>query len=398
MRCKILISFIVFTISANFALADCPSADLNGDCFVDFEDFALMANQWPNVYDNNDVNTLAAQWLTTDPCVPGDMAYIPDGEFEMGDHLGDGYGDELPIHPVLLDSFFMGKYEITNRQYCDYLNSAYDASDIKVDDGIVYSSSDSGNSYPYCNTSTSSSYSQIDYSSGVFSVRTKASRDMSDDPMVEVSWYGAVTYCNWRSQQEGYETCYNLSTWDCDFSKKGYRLATEAEWEYAERGGLSGKRFPWADPNITHIQANYYSSAFYPYDVSPTRDYHPLWSDVAFPYTSPVGFFDGTMKYKDDYNWPGSATSYQTTSGANSYGLYDMAGNVWEWCNDWYNSTYYSTSPYDNPQGPVSGTDRVLRGGCWYFYAYDCRVAYRIHYFPGSQTSYFGFRVVLDLE
>ncbi len=96
-------------INSPVVLADCPSADLTGDCFVDFEDFALMAKQW----------------LTTDPCVPDEMVYIPDGNFVMGDHFSpEGYDDELPVHAVLLDAFFMSKYKITNQQYCDYLNSA----------------------------------------------------------------------------------------------------------------------------------------------------------------------------------------------------------------------------------------------------------------------------------
>jgi formylglycine-generating enzyme required for sulfatase activity len=345
-----------------------------------------------------DFAVMASLWLSGDPNIPDDMVYIPNGGFEMGDHFApEGYDDELPLHPVLLDAFFMSKYEITNSQYCDYLNDASSLGLIEVRSGVVYASP--GGTDPYCDTSTSSSYSQIAYSAGVFSVRTKDGRDMSDDPMVEVSWYGAVAYCNWRSSEEDYEACYNLSTWDCNFAKHGYRLATEAEWEYAARGGLSGKRFPWADPNITHTLANYYAAPLsYPYDVSPTSGYHPLWNGV-YPYTSPVGFFDGTMKYKVDYNWPGSDTSYQTTSGANGLGLHDMAGNVWEWCNDWYSFTYYSTTPYPhvNPTGPTSGSDRVLRGGCWDLDAFYCRVAYRSSLSPDFRYFYLGFRIVLDL-
>jgi len=254
----ILISFVVF--GGGWAFADCPSADLTGDCFVNFEDFALMANQW----------------LTGDPNIPDGMAYIAYGGFEMGDHFAEGSSSELPLHPVLIDAFFISKYEVTNQQYCDYLNSAF-GTGIYFSGGIVYGT---GNNQPYCDTSASSSYSQIAYSGGIFSVRTKGSRDMSDDPMVMVSWYGAAAYCNWRSSEEGYESCYNLSTWECDFSKHGYRLPTEAEWEYAARGGLSGKRFPWADPNITHSLANYYADpCSYSYDVSPTEGGHPEWSD-----------------------------------------------------------------------------------------------------------------------
>lgn len=368
----------------------CPSADLNGDCFVDFEDLAVLASQWQaDKFDG--LAVLASQWLTTG--IPEDIVLIPAGTFQMGDSIGDGWSDERPVHTVTLDSFYIGKFEITNAQYCQFLNSALGIS-IYVSDGLVCGS---GNDEPYCDTSTSTSYSQIAYSGGVFSVRTKSGRNMSNDPMVCVSWYGAVAYCNWRSQQDGKEQCYNLSTWACDFSKKGYRLATEAEWEYAARGGLVGKRFPWGD-TISHTQANYYSYSVYDYDISPTQGYHPLWNDgIYYPYTSLVGFFDGSIKYKIDFQWPGSATSYQTASGSNGYGLYDMAGNVWEWCNDWYSSTYYSSSLPNNPTGPTSGSDRVIRGGSWYYDAYYCRVANRDYVALYARSDY-GFRCVLNIN
>jgi sulfatase modifying factor 1 len=198
---------------------------------------------------------------------------------------------------------------------------------------------------------------------------------MSDDPMVMVSWYGAVAYCNWRSVEEGYQSCYDLATWECDFSKHGYRLPTEAEWEYAARGGENSPyyRFPCGD-TISHSQANYYANpGGYSYDVSPTTGYHPDWNDGIRPYTSVVGSFS-----------------------ANGYGLYDMAGNVWEWCNDWYDSNY-NTSPYDKPTGPASGTYRVLRGGGWNSDAGHCRVADRYNG-PDYRGDDFGFRIVLDLE
>jgi formylglycine-generating enzyme required for sulfatase activity len=344
------------------APAACPSADLTGDCFVDFEDFAAMA----------------AQWLTTDPCIPPDMTYIPDGTFEMGDNFGEGWDYERPVHTVRLDSFFMGKYEVTNQQYCGFLNSANSQGLITVTDGRVYKAG-SGTSYRYCDTSTADSFSQIAYGGSVFSVRTKGGRSMAHDPMVHVGWYGAVAYCNWRSQEEGYEQCYDLSTWACDFSKKGYRLATEAEWEYAARGGLSGRRFPWGD-TISHTQANYYSywKGGIPdssYDVSPTEGYHPAYEDVR-PYTSPVGSF-----------------------APNDFGLYDMAGNVYEWCNDWYQSDYYTGRPNPdvNPTGPESGMYHVLRGGAWSANSYGCRVAYRDDS-TRSNRYLIGFRIVLDLN
>jgi len=366
MWCKtssILISFVVIAVSGNCALGECPSADLTGDCFVDYEDFAVMAGQW----------------LTGDPCIPDDMAYIPGGTFEMGDSFGEGVASERPVHTVTLDSFLIGKYKVSNQQYCDFLNWADDNGWITVTDDVVYQAS-SGTSYSYCDTHSANIYSQIDYSGGVFTVRSKAGRSMANDPMVMMSWYGAAAYCNWRSQQEGYESCYDIAdpNWECDFSKRGYRLATEAEWEYAARGGEHDPyyRFPWGD-TISHSQANYYSGPGFPYDVSPTRLYHPDWDDGIYPYTSVVGSFS-----------------------PNGYGLYDMSGNVWEWCNDWYQYNYYTGRPNPdvNPSGPVDGSYRVIRGGGWDDYAYACRVAYRDLSRPDCRCINHGFRLVLDLE
>ncbi len=291
-----------------------------------------------------------------------EMVYIPGGEFEMGDHMGDPEAnpDEYPVHAVYVDSFYMGKYEIKNQEYCDYLNLAY-PSELKILSGVVYASDDSGNIYPYCDTNSADPCSQIDYNdvTGTFIVREKGGRDMSDDPMVLVSWYGAVAYC--------------------DYS--GYRLPTEAEWEYAARGGLSGKRFSWADPNINHSLANYWADpGVYTYDEGPNKGYHPDWNDVIFPYTSVVGSFS-----------------------ANGYGLYDMTCNVWEWCNDWYDENYYDWcknicgEPCPNPQGPASGSYRVHRGAGWGSHAYSCRVANRITSLPDIRWIGHGFRVVRDV-
>ncbi len=374
--------------------AECPSADLTRDCFVDLADFAVLAGEW--LEESNLVNLvdMSEQWLTGSR-LPDDMVDIPGGTFAMGDSFGEVDSDERPVHTVTVSTFAMGKFEITNAQYCAYLNSALNGGTIYVSSGLVYGT---GNNKYYCDTSTSSGFSQIAYSGGVFMVQPKSGRNMTNDPMVRVSWYGAVAYCNWRSQQEGREPYYTLSgTWPCDFNKKGYRLPTEAEWEYAARGGLAGRRFPWSN-TINQTQANFKSSSSYVYyDVSPVKNqYHPIWNDGVYPYTSPVGFFDGSLKYKTNYNWPGSATSYQTANGGNGYGLYDMAGNVWEWCNDWYG--VYSSSSQTNPTGPTSGSVRVIRGGSWDLTAYHCRVAFRNYGYLSTQSDSIGFRVVLDFQ
>lgn len=354
-----------------------PCADFNRDGCVDGADFLALKSNWYKAVDAN--------------CTPGDphgiypvMVQVPAGEFLMGDHFDDwkpgGSESEFPVHAVYLDSFYMGAYEITNAQYCDFLNREKSEGQIKIAVGIVYSSTDDSNSYPYSYTYARDWGSQIDYLDGLFSSRTKAGRDMSNDPVVLVTWYGAVAYCNRRSREEGYEECYDVSTWECDFLKHGYRLPTEAEWEYAGRGGQHDpyRRFPWGyTDTISHSQANYYSESKgeYTYDLGPTPGFNPAYNDGVYPYTAPVGSFE-----------------------ANGYGLYDMAGNIVEWCNDWYEEHYYDVSGYDNPTGPAATSYRVLRGGQWHSYGAFCRVARRSLGYPAGTDYGIGFRVVLDLE
>jgi formylglycine-generating enzyme required for sulfatase activity len=198
-------------------------------------------------------------------------------------------------------------------------------------------------------------------------------------PVHTVNWYDTVKWCNARSEKEGKTPCYTVSgnvyrtgqsAPDCNWNAAGYRLPTEAEWERAARGGLSGARFPQGD-TIQHAEANYFSDAFYSYDTSSTRGYHPSYDDAPYPYTSPVESFS-----------------------ANGYGLYDMAGNVYEWCWDWYSSAYYASSPSSNPRGASTGSYRVERGASWIDYAYGCRAANRNNDAPNRASFSIGFRVV----
>lgn len=297
---------------------------------------------------------------------PPGMVHILGGEFNMGDSNGVGYSDELPVHAVQISGFCMDIYETTNEQYCEFLNSAYSLGQIEVTGDVVLKAP-AGE--PYCDTVAYDPESRINWDGSTFTVTA----GKEDHPMVEVSWYGAVAYANWRSVQDGRAPCYDLSTWECDYSAGGYRLPCEAEWEYAARGRDYNPYliFPWGN-TLDGSKANYWSSGD-PFEVGP------------YPYTSPVGYFDGN----------------QTPAGTdmvNGYGLYDMAGNVWEWCNDWYDANYYANSPYRNPSGPSSGKYRVLRGGSWNL-TYDflfVRCAFRGGFEPEIRNSSEGFRLILD--
>jgi formylglycine-generating enzyme required for sulfatase activity len=328
-----------------------PLGDIDQDCDTDLDDFALF------------------QQGMTGPLPPPGMVLIPGGEFAMGCHAETGescYYYELPVHDVYVNPFYMDLYQVTNQQYCAYLNSAYGQGLIEVSSGVVYKA---GDTEPYCDTTTSSSYSRITWTGSTFGITT----GKEDHPMVMVSWYGAVAYCNWRSAQHGRTPCYDLSAWTCDFDANGCRLPTEAEWECAARGGEHDPyyAYPWGN-TIEGSQANYWDSGD-PYEGG------------GYPETTPVGYYDGGQTP------PGSDM-------ANGHGLYDVAGNVFEWCHDWRDLDYYDSSPYDNPQGPASGEYRILRGGSWDVDGVSySRCAFRLGHLPDDRDNGQGFRVAAGM-
>ena len=271
------------------------------------------------------------------PPPPAGFSLIPAGVFTMGDVDGD---TEAPTHTVNVSAFYMAQNLVTKAEWDTVRTWAI-----------------------------SNGYSDMAAGAG------KA----SNHPVVQtVSWWDGVKYCNARSQQEGLTPVYTVGgavmktgTTEpvVNWAANGYRLPTEAEWEKAARGGLSGKRFPWGD-EISHSQANYRPFPSWPYDLSgAVNNYHPTYATGSTPYTSPVGSF-----------------------AANGYGLNDMAGNVWQWCWDWY-GTYATGTPTD-PRGVSSGAYRVSRGGGWDFSAFGCRVAYRDYGGnPSGSNINLGFRV-----
>ena len=275
------------------------------------------------------------------------MALIPQGAFTMGNSIANDTDlSSSPIRAVTLDAFYMGKYEVTKAQWDEVRTWGL-----------------------------SNGYTDLSAGSG------KA----SNHPVHSISWYMMVKWCNARSQMEGLTPAYytndaqttiyktgsvDVTNAQVKWVANGYRLPTEAEWEKAARGGLSGKRFPWGD-TISHSQANYRAYDSYNYDSSGSvNNYHPTYATGSMPYTSPVGAFT-----------------------ANGYGLHDMIGNVYEVCWDWIGP--YATGNQTNPLGPTSGTIRSYRGGGWSTGPNNSRAAgIRSALGPSVSSHDTGFRVV----
>jgi formylglycine-generating enzyme required for sulfatase activity len=288
-------------------------------------------------------NTLPARFfrlIYTNP--PSGMALIPAGTFTMGDTL-DGESDAIPTN-VFVSAFYMD----TNLVSYSFWQTVYNAA-------ITF------NGYSFVNAGAGKA---------------------ANHPAQSVDWYDCVKWCNARSQlagltpvyytDAGFSQVYKTGETDAVFANwaaNGFRLPTEAEWEKAARGGLNGLRFPWGN-RIDQYRADYDSYDNYSYDSGPSG-YNPIGSNGGTsPPTSPVGSFD-----------------------VNGYGLYDMAGNVYEWCWDWYGVSYGQPTVF-NPTGPATGSARVNRGGSGVNNAYILRCALRNAYVPTVAPNTYGFRCV----
>lgn len=271
--------------------------------------------------------------------VPDGFSLIPAGAFRMGPTSGDTDSGPQPV-TVTVSAFFIAKYEVTKAKW----------DEVRTWGG-------------------SNRYTDLRIGGG------KA----GDHPVNAISWFDAVKWCNALSQKDGLTPVYTIggavmktgkSEPAANWSANGYRLPTEAEWEKAARGGVSGKRFPWGSDTISHSQANYYASQAVSYDLSGLfNNFHPTYSIGLEPYTAPVGSFL-----------------------ANGFGLHDMAGNVHEWCWDWRASTYVNNA--NDPKGAPSGAHRLLRGGSWSLNASYVRAASRYSDTPETPNLYAGFRLV----
>lgn len=251
---------------------------------------------------------------------------ISSGTFSMGDSTGPD--EQQPRHDVFLTEYGIAPFAVTNGEYkifCDMTRRSYP---------------------PEGNTN--------EPPQGYF-------LNNPSSPVVGISWFDAVRYCNWLSKEKKFTACYDTTSWTFDPAKNGYHLPTEAQWERAARGNLAKKLYPWGDDPPGN-RCNY-------------RDYDGNLTSIMPNFlnergTLPVGQFT-----------------------QNGLGLYDMAGNVWEWCNDWYRDNYYSQSPAQNPLGPTSGDGRVVRGGAWNKSAFYIRCATREGRTPATKNYETGFRI-----
>lgn len=269
---------------------------------------------------------------------------IRGGEFRMGDAFGDGSKDEVPVHQVRVSDFYLAPGELTTGEYLRFVEATRSNYPAWLE---------AGNPYHYLNGSK-------DYYRTLNEVLFDPQR-----PIVGITWRNAVAYCNWLSAQRGLSPAYTIFgdsvTWKP--AANGYRLPTEAEWEYAAREGGKKCRFGTG------------------HDTAGAADINV---DTREAFARP---------YIETGENRGATLPVQSLQ-PNALGLYHMSGNVWEWCQDWYAVDYYAQPQRRmNPSGPDTGTQKVLRGGSWYFDGYHARCTNRHHARPDQHFHAAGMRL-----
>lgn len=293
----------------------------------------------------------------------GNYLLVPEGIFSMGDNYNEGNERERPVHLVYLDTYYIGEYEVTNEEYKKFMNDGgYTNPDYWLSGGFGLFVLPKYWYEPTCNGGGIPGNEYF--------------------PVCGVCWFEAMAYCSWLSKK----TC------------EIYRLPTEAEWEKAARGGdyLDGdldfnrkvpnpidpqRRYPWGN-EIDGSYANYLDSGD-PYDNGLT----------------PVGYYDGSTH-----------GDFATNDNSSPYGAYDMAGNVYEWCYDFYEENYYQkcygyfdssedpgSATVKNPRGPASSFGHVIRGSAFLYEIFKQRSAYRGAYYSTFRGAYIGIRCARGL-
>jgi formylglycine-generating enzyme required for sulfatase activity len=286
---------------------------------------------------------------------PAGFVPVPAGTFTMGSPAFEPgrYSNENLHQVTLVHDFLVQDSEVTNQQYRDMAQWAYDQG-LVVATSASLSDNQDGSTQELLDLDGDC---RISFAGDTFSVDVGA----GGHPVLEVTWYGAVAYCDWLSMRQDLQRAYSHATWQCNggnpYTAVGYRLPTEAEWEFACRAGTQTP-FSTGGCLDAGTEANYNGTAPHP-------------GCLAGPY---IG-------------WTVDVRSYA----ANALGLYDMHGNLWEWCNDWYGE--YG-GPATDPGGPVVGDSRVFRGGAWDSGAQGCRSAVRLSDLPDRSYTGVGFRVV----
>ncbi|MGD9782852.1 MAG: formylglycine-generating enzyme family protein [Kiritimatiellia bacterium] len=363
---------------------------------------------------------------------PPVLARVPGGSFAMGNCYSnlspnEGWASEIPVHEVLVSDFFIGRFEFTNEELARTLQWALTNGLVELGQTIVTNVSEGAtnvvtNLYGTVRNTEGTAqelvnldaaYCQIAFTNGSFGVAA----GQTNFPAIYVTWHGALAVCNYLSDRQGLDRAVDFAPadWTVDISASGYRLPTEAEWEKACRGGNPGTHFPWPDDSaqgtniyaysIDPVKANYSDIR---YSMAGTNHpAHPWYSEAVR--TTPVGYYDGAQVVTPlSTNVLYCGADYgETNDMANGYGLYDMAGNVYEWCHD-YQGTYWYTNAAaigPDPTGPAAEesyfTQRVARGGGWTTYfiteAPDPsfqRCSFRNASYPAAYAdSQLGFRV-----